>query len=104
MRDEDAVQDAAHAEEPKPAPRLATGYGQHLLNQALAENPGVIIMMMHVTPPGSKDNVVIASNIGRYGKKAEDYRNGPFVAWGGISRDRAAEYARAPARHTAKVH
>jgi hypothetical protein len=62
---------AAHAAEPKPAPSLANSYGQHLLNQALAENPGVVIMMMHVTPPGSKDNVVVASNIGRYGKKAD---------------------------------
>jgi hypothetical protein len=62
---------AAYAEEPKAPPSLANGYGQHLLSQALAENPGVIIMMMHVTPPDSKDNVVIASNIGRYGKKAD---------------------------------
>jgi hypothetical protein len=62
---------AAHAAEPVKRPHLADGYGQHLLNQALAENPGVIIMMMHVTPPASKDNVVIASNIGRYGKVAD---------------------------------
>lgn len=62
---------AAHADEPRPPPSLANGYGQHLLNQALAENPGVIIMMMHVTPPGSKDNVVVASNIDRYGKVAD---------------------------------
>jgi hypothetical protein len=61
----------AHAAEPVKRPHLADGYGQHLLNQALAENPGVIIMMMHVTPPASKDNVVIASNIGRYGKVAD---------------------------------
>jgi hypothetical protein len=62
---------AAHADEAKSPPSLANGYGQHLLNQALKDNPGVIIMMMHVTPPGSPDNVVIASNIGRYGKKAD---------------------------------
>jgi hypothetical protein len=62
---------AAQAGEPAKTSHLADGYGQHLLNQALAENPGVIIMMMHVTPPGSKDNVVIASNIGRYGKVAD---------------------------------
>ena len=62
---------AAHAAEPKPPPALANGYGQHLLDQALAENPGVIIMMMHVTPPGAKANVVVASNIGRYGKVAD---------------------------------
>src|SRR5438445_7501666 len=62
----------AHGAEPAKPPHLADGYGQHLLNQALAENPGVIIMMMHVTPPGAKDNVVVASNIGRYGKKADE--------------------------------
>ncbi len=62
---------AAHADETAKTPHLANGYGQHLLTQALAENPGVIIMMMHVTPPGTKDNVVIASNIGRYGKVAD---------------------------------
>ena len=28
-----------------------------------------------------------------YGKKTEAYRNGPFIAWGGISPERAAEYA-----------
>jgi hypothetical protein len=49
----------------------ANTYGQHLLNQAMRENKGVIIMMMHVTPPGSKGNVVVASNIGRFGKKAD---------------------------------
>jgi hypothetical protein len=63
---------AAHAAEPAPVVNPANSYGQHLLNQALAENPGVIIMMMHVTPRGSKDNVVVASNIGRYGKKADE--------------------------------
>ena len=62
---------AAQAAEPAP-PSLANGYGQHLLNQALAENPNVIIMMMHVTPRGSHDNVVVASNIGRYGKQADE--------------------------------
>jgi 3'(2'),5'-bisphosphate nucleotidase len=39
-----------------------------------------------------------------YGKKPEGYRNGPFVAWGGISRERAAELARTPARAEARVH
>jgi 3'(2'),5'-bisphosphate nucleotidase len=29
-----------------------------------------------------------------YGKKTEGYRNGSFVAWGGISRERAIDYAR----------
>ena len=29
-------------------------------------------MAMHVTPPGQAENVIIASNIGRIGKKADD--------------------------------
>jgi len=29
-------------------------------------------MAMHVTPPGKADNVIIASNIGRIGKKADE--------------------------------
>lgn len=62
---------AAYAAEPAPVVNPANSYGQHLLNRALAENPDVIIMMMHVTPKGSKDNVVVASNIGRYGQKAD---------------------------------
>ena len=63
---------AAQAAEPAPPPSLANGYGQHLLNQALAENPNLLNMMMHVTPRGSHDTVVVASNIGRYGKKADE--------------------------------
>jgi hypothetical protein len=31
-----------------------------------------VIMAMHVTPPGKPDNVIIASNIGRIGKKADE--------------------------------
>ena len=62
---------ATRAAEPA-APVIAPdNYGNHLIKQALAENPAVIIMMMHVTPPGAKDNVVVASNIGRLGKKGD---------------------------------
>jgi hypothetical protein len=39
-----------------------------------------------------------------YGKKTEGYRNGPFIAWGGISPERAAELARTSARAEARVH
>jgi 3'(2'),5'-bisphosphate nucleotidase len=35
-----------------------------------------------------------------YGKKSEGYRNGPFIAWGGISAQQAAEYGKS--RRTAK--
>jgi len=39
-----------------------------------------------------------------YGKKTEGYRNGPFVALGGIRPERAAELVRTPARAEARVH
>jgi 3'(2'),5'-bisphosphate nucleotidase len=39
-----------------------------------------------------------------YGKKTEGYRSGPFMAWGGISAERAAEHTRASARTAARVH
>src|SRR5260370_3245 len=47
-------------------------YAQKLLNQTLARHKDVVIMAMHVTPPGKTENVIIASNIGRIGKKADE--------------------------------
>jgi hypothetical protein len=47
-------------------------FAQKLVNQTLAKHPDVVIMAMHVTPPGKSDNVIIASNIGRYGKKSDE--------------------------------
>ncbi len=47
-------------------------YAQQLIDQAIAKHHGVLVLMMHVTPPEGTDNVVIASNIGRIGKKADD--------------------------------
>ena len=47
-------------------------YAQKLLDDTLAKHKDVVIMAMHVTPPGQPDNVIIASNIGRIGKKADD--------------------------------
>jgi hypothetical protein len=47
-------------------------FAQKLVDEALAKHPDVVIIAMHVTPPGKTDNVVIASNIGRYGKKADE--------------------------------
>ena len=45
-------------------------YAQKLVDETLAKHPEVIILAFHVTPPNSKENVIIASNIGRIGKKA----------------------------------
>jgi hypothetical protein len=47
-------------------------YAQKLLDESLAKHKEVVIMAMHVTPPGKPDNVIIASNIGRIGKKADE--------------------------------
>jgi hypothetical protein len=47
-------------------------FAQKLVDEALAKHPEVIIIAMHVTPPGKTENVIIASNIGRYGKKADE--------------------------------
>ena len=47
-------------------------FSPRLVDEALAKHPDVIIIAMHVTPPGKKENVIIASNIGRYGKKADE--------------------------------
>jgi len=47
-------------------------YAQKLVDETLANHKEVVIMAMHVTPPGKTDNVIIASNIGRIGKKADE--------------------------------
>lgn len=47
-------------------------YAQKLVDETLAKHKNVVIMALHVTPPGKTDNVIIASNIGRLGKKADE--------------------------------
>ena len=47
-------------------------YAQHLIDEAIKKHPDVLVLAMHVTPPNSSDNVIIASNIGRLGKKADE--------------------------------
>jgi hypothetical protein len=47
-------------------------YAQKLVDETLAKHREVVIMAMHVTPPGRSTNVIIASNIGRIGKVADD--------------------------------
>lgn len=54
-------------------PKVPTNtYGQSLVDQTLAANPDVVILALHVTPPGGDANEIVASNIGRIGKKADD--------------------------------
>jgi hypothetical protein len=50
----------------------AKNYAQHLIDVALAKHPEVVTLAMHVTPPKSDDNIIIASNFGRIGKKADE--------------------------------
>ena len=47
-------------------------FAQKLVDETLAKYPDVVILAFHVTPPGKTDNVIIASNIGRIGKKADE--------------------------------
>ncbi len=56
-----------HAQEAR-----AKNYAQTLVDRALARHPEVATLAMHVRPPKSTDNVIIASNFGRIGKKADD--------------------------------
>jgi DNA-binding beta-propeller fold protein YncE len=46
-------------------------YAQYLVEQALARHPQVLALTMHVTPPGAKGNVIIASNIAPLGTPAD---------------------------------
>ena len=46
-------------------------YAQALVNQTVAKHPDLLVVAMHVTPPKASENVIIASNIGRIGKKAD---------------------------------
>ena len=47
-------------------------YAQELVDQTVAKNPDLLVVVMHVTPPKSPDNVIIASNIGRIGKVGDE--------------------------------
>jgi hypothetical protein len=47
-------------------------YAQTLTAKIAAHHPDLLVMMVHATPPGGKRNVVIGSNIGRFGKAADE--------------------------------
>jgi hypothetical protein len=63
-----SAQDAASKANSQPP----TTYAQKLVNDTLAKHKEVVIMAFHVTPPNQSENVIIASNIGRIGKKADE--------------------------------
>ena len=47
-------------------------YAQELVDRTVAQNPDLLVVVMHVTPPKAPDNVIIASNIGRIGKLGDE--------------------------------
>jgi hypothetical protein len=46
-------------------------YAQELVNRLVEKYPDLLVVAMHVTPPGESENVIIASNVGRIGKRAD---------------------------------
>src|SRR3989449_2878477 len=48
------------------------GYGQELVDQLMAKEHDLLVVVMHVSPPGTANYPIIASNIGRIGKVADD--------------------------------
>ena len=52
-----------------PKPKI---FAQRLVEIEMEKHPDLLIIAFHVTPPGEKDNMIIASNIGRIGKKADE--------------------------------
>ena len=55
-----------------PAQEAKKIYAQKLVDDTLVKHKEVVVMAMHVTPPGKTENIIIASNIGRIGKKADE--------------------------------
>lgn len=48
------------------------GYGQELVDRVMAKERGLLVVVMHVSPPGVANYPIVASNIGRIGKVADD--------------------------------
>lgn len=47
-------------------------YAQKLTERTVAAHPDLLVMMIHATPPHGAHNVIIGSNIGRFGKQADE--------------------------------
>jgi hypothetical protein len=65
---------AASLVEHHPYEPLATTktHAQKLVDEMLSTHSEIIVLAMHVTPPKAKDNIILASNFGRIGKKADN--------------------------------
>jgi len=54
-------------------PNIPTSsYGQKLVDELLDAHPHVVILALHAKAPGNEDYPIVASNIGRLGKKADE--------------------------------
>jgi len=69
-----ATLSAKNAADPYPFdPKFGpNAYAQKLTERTVAAHPDLLVMMIHATPPGGKYNVIIGSNIGRFGKQADE--------------------------------
>jgi hypothetical protein len=63
---------AGIAAAPAPAAIPVKIYAQELVDRTVARYPDLLVVVMHVTLPKSTGNVIIASNIGRIGKPADE--------------------------------
>jgi len=46
-------------------------YAQQLVDQTMAAHPKLLILMLHIVPPGKNVNMVVGSSMGRIGKAAD---------------------------------
>lgn len=60
------------AQTPAPAMSKPHTYAQKLIDDGLAKHPEIVIFVFHVKNADGSDYPIIASNIGRYGKKADE--------------------------------
>jgi len=67
------ITNASNLVEPFPYSQIPTNtYAQNLVDETMTKHPEVQILALHITPPGSPDNVILASSIGRIGKKGDE--------------------------------
>src|ERR1700692_583314 len=59
------------AQTPATAPKPNT-YAQKLVDQTIGKHPEIVILVFHVISKDGSDYPIVASNIGRYGKKADE--------------------------------
>lgn len=68
------VINAANLTDPVPyvANFPASPYAQKLVDETMAKHPELLVLVMHVARPNGSDYPIIASSIGRIGKKADE--------------------------------